>query len=321
MGSHPKTMNYSKIIRDSWHLTLETPKLKWLIMVPTFMAVFIFAIKIAWQGYMYASKLGYINEGFDIGTVKDVGGFISSYGLWDWGVILVVITLLFMFVIPSWIDSTLVLCVDHKLKTPEKYLSTKQKMLKALSFYFRMFELNALLGLFSLLSIALFTATVFRFFNSSLLAIFGVVIGVYALVSLVINILFSFAPYYLICDDNSIGDALKKSASLVFLNIVPTLGVVCIMFLINFRVVVNILVVLGVPIGIFAAMTIFNNSTATFLSIIFGIALFGLAAYITSITTVFSTAMWLQAFETLKDRQQQLEDGENPDAKVPEAVV
>ena len=124
--------------------------------------------------------------------------------------------------------------------------------------------------------------------------------------------LFSFAPYYLVVDDESISGALKKSASLVFLNMVPTLGILFIMFLINFRVVVNILVILGVPIGVFAAITIFNNSTATILSILFGMALFGLAAYITSITTVFSTGLWIQAFEILKRRQAALEDGEDP---------
>ena len=277
------------------------------------MAVFIFALKVAWQGYMYAGKLGYLgNSGFSFDTVADITGFLSNNSLWDWGIVLVVITLLFMFVIPSWIDSTLILCVDHKLKTPDNYLSTKQKMLKAFGFYFRMFELNALLGIFSIVSITLFTATVFRFFNSSLLAIFGVVIGIYAIIALVVNMLFSFAPYYLVLDNESISGALKKSASLVFLNMVPTLGILFIMFLINFRVVVNILVILGVPIGVFAAITIFNNSTATILSIIFGIALFGLAAYITSITTVFSTGLWIQAFEILKKKQACLEEGENP---------
>jgi len=313
-------MNYSSIIRQAWQVTTETPKLKWLILIPTFMAVFIFALKIAWQGYMYAGRLGYINQGFNFETVGSIGKFLSTNSLWDWGILLVVVTLMFMFVIPSWIDGTLILAVDHKLKTPDKYLSTKQKMLKAFGYYFRLFELNAILGIFSLVSIALFTATVFRFFNSSLLVIFGVVLSIYAVISLIINMLFSFAPYYLVVDDDSIGNALKKSAALVFLNLVPTMGIWAIMFLINFRVVVNILVVLGVPIGIFAAITIFNSSAATLLSIVFGMAMFGLAAYITSITTVFSTALWIQAFEILKAKKEALEEGENPAEVTPKPV-
>ncbi len=303
-------MNYAKIVREAWNLTLETPKLKWLIFIPTFMAVFIFALKIVWQGFMYASKFEWIENGFSMETIGQVGGFLSSNGLWGTGMALIIITLIFMFIIPSWIDSTLILAVDHKLKTPDKYLSTKQKMLKAFGFYFRMFELNAVLGLVSILSIALFTATVFRFFNSSLLVIFAVVIGIYSIIALVINTLFSFAPYYLVVDDMPLGQALKKSSALVFLNLMPTLGILSILFLINFRVIVNILVILGVPIGIAMTMTFFNNSVATVFSIILGLALFALAAYITSITTVFMTAVWIQAFETLKAKKARLEEGE-----------
>lgn len=312
LSRYKDRMNYAKIIRESWQLTVDNPKIKWLILVPTFMAVFIFALKVAWQGFMYASRLGYIEQGFDINTVGEAAAFLSSNGLWDWGIVLVLITLIFMFVIPAWIDSTLILCVNHKIKNPDKYLSIKQKMLQAFGFYFRMFELNAVLSIFSLISIALFTATVFRFFNSSLLAILGVGIAIYAVISLVINTLFSFAHYFMVCDDEGLGDSLKKSASLVFLNLMPTIGVLLIMFLINFRVVVNIMVVLGVPVGIFTAIALFNNSAITAIAIILGIFLFGLAAYITSITTVFSTAMWIKALDELKRRQSLLEEGTGP---------
>jgi len=265
---------------------------------------------------MYASRLGYIQQGFDLSTVGEAAAFLSSNGLWDWGIVLVLITLIFMFVIPAWIDSTLILCVNHKIKHPEAYLSIKQKMLQAFSFYFRMFELNAVLSIFSLISIALFTATVFRFFNSSLLVILGVGIAIYAVISLIINTLFSFAHYFMVCDDQGLGDSLKKSASLVFLNLVPTIGILLIMFLINFRVVVNIMVILGVPMGIFAAIAVFNNSAITVVSIILGMFMFGLAAYITSITTVFSTAMWIKALDELKRKQALLEAGQNPESEV-----
>jgi len=102
----------------------------------------------------------------------------------------------------------------------------------------------------------------------------------------------------------------------------PTIGVLSILLLINVRVIMNILVILGVPIGIAMTITFFNNSVATIFSIVLGLGLFALAAYITSITTVFMTAVWIQAFEILKAKKAQLEDGESPvEIAADEAVV
>jgi len=61
-----------------------------------------------------------------------------------------------------------------------------------------------------------------------------------------------------------------------------------------------VVVVLGVPIAIIAAFTFFNTSTAIVLSILFGLALVGLAAYLTAIMAVFMTTVWALSYEILK---------------------
>ena len=78
------------------------------------------------------------------------------------------------------------------------------------------------------------------------------------------------------------------------------------MFLVNFRMVLNVVVVLGVPIAMLAAFTIFATHTAIILSLIFGLVLVSLAAYLTAIMAVFMTTVWALSFEILKAEHDQI---------------
>ncbi len=303
-------MNYGKIIRDAWTLTLENPKIKWFVFIPSFFAVFIFVLEVAWQVYLYFVKFEVLDSYITLDNISALIQFLTEYGLWGTGIVAIFFVLVFMFVIPPLVTAILILSVKHKCLHPQKELHMPKRMIDGLGHFFPMFELNAVTAIFSLVSIALFSATFLRYFDA-MSDIFIPVILVYIVIAILVNLFLSFTPYYIAVDNNRVGKGIKSSAALVFLNMGPTLTIWLLMFLVGFRIVVNALIILGVPIGIIAAMTVFNNSTAFILSIFFSLGMIVLAAYITSLVLVFSTAVWYISFECLKEKQKELSEEED----------
>ncbi len=291
-------MKYAEIIKDSWHLTVENPRIKWLVLIPSFFGVLIFTIEIAWQLYLYADKYDLMDitagEGYGI-----LLNYVTDNSLWGVSILAVLLIALFMFIVPLWVQGTLILCVRHKLVSPDTKFFLRTKMLKGLEYFFPFFKFEAATSLFSLLSIAFFAASIHRYFESLFELIWPIIVG-YALVAMVVNLFLSFAPFFIVAQNLSTSQAIKKSAKLVFTHLGETVTIMLLMFLVNFRMVLNVVVVLGVPIAIIAAFTFFNTSTAIVLSILFGLALVGLAAYLTAIMAVFMTTVWALSYEILK---------------------
>jgi hypothetical protein len=291
-------MKYGEIIKDSWRLTVENPRIKWLVLIPSFFGVLIFTIEIAWQLYLYADKYDFM----DITATEGYGmllEFVSDNSLWGVSILAVLLIAIFMFIVPLWVQGTLILCVRHKLVSPEVPFFLRSKMLKGFEYFFPFFKFEAATAIFSLLSIAFFAASIHRYFES-LFSLIWPVILVYAFIAMVINLFLSFAPFYIVTQNMTTAEAIKKSAALVFTHLGETVTIMLLMFLVNFRMVLNVIVILGVPIAVLAAFTFFSTSTAIILTVLFGLALISLAAYLTAIMAVFMTTMWALSFEILK---------------------
>ncbi len=297
-------MNYGRIIKDSWSLTVENPRIKWLVLIPSFFGVLIFTVEIAWQLYLYADKYDLM----DITATEGYGillGYVTDHGLWGVSIMAALLIAVFMFIVPLWVQGTLILCVRHKFISPDVKFLLRPKMLKGFEYFFPFFKFESATSIFSLLSIAFFAASLHRYFESLFEFVWPIMVG-YAFVAMVVNLFLSFAPFYIVTQNISIGEAIKKSAALVFTHLGETVTIMLLMFLVNFRILLNVIVVLGVPIAVLAAFTLFSTKTAIFLSVIFGLLLVGLAAYLTAIMAVFMTAVWALSFEVLKAEHDQI---------------
>lgn len=301
-------MPYAHIIARAWKIAAESPKIKWFIWFPSFMAALIFTGKIGWQIYAYAGEFGLVNAEFDLGTMTSLITFLTENQLWGWTMVLSALVMLFYFLIPAWIDSVLILALKQKLEQPEKYLSIRQKIIGSGNYFFKMFELHGALALFSPLSVLFFASFIYRSFEGGLESLLLPIVITYFVICLIINIFTCFAEYYLICDDESVSQSIRKSIALVFMNLQQTVAIMLLLGLINLRVLINIIVVLGVPIAIIAAVTIFSNATIIALAVILGFVIIALAAYITALIEIFARSVWIQTFENAKSRLQQLED-------------
>ncbi len=299
-------MNYSKVIRESWQLVVNLPKLKWFAFVPSFVAVLIFILEILWQIYMYSSEFGFIESDFSFEAVGSVFSFLLEKNLMFWTILGVFFIVFFAFVVPSWLRGVLILSVRHNFDNPDRYCSLRRKSVDACSYFFRLFELNAILAPFEFVSIAFFVATFYRYFHENLFQFLLPLIVLHLIIAFFIQVFFAFVSYFVVIEDLGLSQGLKKSIGLVFMNLGATLSVILLMFFVNFRVIVNVIVILGVPIAILAVFSYFAFSFAVTLSVVLAITMVSFAAYLTSILEVFSTAVWERTFAALLIKQAEL---------------
>ncbi|MDH3324917.1 MAG: hypothetical protein OEL89_04730 [Candidatus Peregrinibacteria bacterium] len=308
-------MKYAEVIHDSWEMTQSASKLKWFAFVPAAVAVLVFVAEVIWQMYWYSEEFGFVGE--HVSVFAAIGKFINflvEHNLILLAVFFLIFVLLFVFVLPAWIQSTMILGVRHKFEKPEKYMSIRQKMIHGFDHFFKLFELNAILAPFQFLTIMFFLLTFFRIFHDSLFKLLSPIIIVYIICAFFINMFFSFAPFFIVCKKEPLGLAIRRSIGLVFLNFGRTFAVILLMLLVNVRIIVNVLVILGVPFGLLIAITYFASSAwlglAIFVSVIIGIVAIGFASYLTAIIEVFSVAVWERTYTTLVEEQDELADKE-----------
>jgi hypothetical protein len=231
--------------------------------------------------------------------------YVADNSLWAISILAVLLIALFMFIVPLWVQGTLILCVRHKLVSPDTKFLLRPKMLKGFEYFFPFFKFEAGTSIFSLLSIVFFALSIHRYFESLFDLIWPVIL-VYAVIAMIINLFLSFAPFYIVTQNLSTSEAIKKSAALVFTHMGETVTIMLLMFLVNFRILLNVIVVLGVPIAALVAFTLFTTKTALVLSLLFGFILVSLAAYLTAIMAVFMTTVWALSFEILKAEHDQI---------------
>ncbi len=299
-------MNYVQVVSQAWKLVISHPKFKWFAFVPSFVAVLIFVLEVFWQLYLYFTEFGILENKLSFELVGNLFAFLFQHHLMIWAILAVIFVLFFGFVVPSWMQSVLILSSHQKFEEPEKYLSLRQKMIDGCRYFFRIFEFHAILGPFEFISIILFAATFYRYYHDSLFQFILPLLIVHIVISFFLQIFLAFTPYFVVVEDISLGEAMKKSISLVFLNFGATLSIILLMILVNIRIIFNVIVILGVPIAIFAAFFYFTSTLVITLTVLLGIVAMALAAYLTAIVEVFSTAAWERTFISLRDREKSL---------------
>jgi hypothetical protein len=312
-------MNYGKIIHDAWNLTTRCLMLKWFVFIPSFAAVVVFVLEVGWQGSLIIEEFGLFGiEGhFIYSKIGDFFNYLSDHHLIGWAIFVGIFIILFEFVFPAWVSSTLILSIRQKLSQPEKDIVLRQKIIEGSEHFFSLFELRAFFSPFAMMTIAFFTITMFRYYHGDIFSsIIFPIIFVYSIIALFLNVFIAFAPFYIVLEKRKIGDAVKKSIGLVFLNFGTTMAIILLMFLVNLRVIINVLVVIGVPLGILFSISFFAQSAwlsfAVTGSILIGIILLAMTAYLTALLEVFSTAVWERAFTILRQRQAILDVSEPP---------
>jgi len=319
-------MKYAKVLHDAWEFASNNKKLVWFAFLPSFVTVLIFSAESSWQGFMLMEEFGKIHHGSVYKGVGNFLEFISNHHLWTWFILLLFVIFLFSFVFPALIQAGIILSVRQNFTNPEKRISLRQKIIEGGSYFFKMFEFHAILSPFSFLSILFYFLAFYRYSHGDTSNLLFKLMLVIAIIAVPVNLFLSYTPFYLVCEKEDLGPAMKKSVGLVFLNMGKTIGLILLMLLINLRVIINVLVVFGVPIGIIYLTTLFAKSDWLYTlsitgGIIGGIIALGLAAYLTAVLEVFSLGFWERAFTQLRAEQKKLEFSGDEEAEEIEVIT
>lgn len=299
-------MKYVRILADAWALTTSTKKLTWFVFGPSVAFIIMFIAEVAWQYSMAGEEFGWIEEGRTYQLIGSSISLVSHSGM-TWLVItLVAIGALLLFVLEPWIHATLILSIRQKFEQPERRLSLRKQLFEGHAHFVQLLEYHAILAPFSMVSLILYTASFFRYTHGgdtfySVFLPFLIIMGV---LSILTHFFFIFMPFYLVCERQEFFKAMTRSVGLVFLHFGKTVSLFLVMILVNLRVIVNALVVIGVPVGLISLATYFAASAYYSLFLVFAgilsLVLIAGAGYLTSILEVFAVSFWYRAFEVFR---------------------
>jgi len=302
-------INYAQLLHQAWNITMENRKLKILAFFPSFAAIIFFVVKILWQLGLLFEEFGLREKNSLYVDALQSLSFLAENHLLKWSIFLGLFVLLFQFAFPAWINSSLMIGIQQKIERPEKYLSAREIIANGFKFFPFLFELKAILVPFALMSVSLYGIFLFRFLhgNDMFHQIVLPALLVFFLFSVFVNISTAFADFFVVCEDKPIMTAIKESIGFVFLHFEITVSLMLLMLLINTRVILNLFVILGIPVGIVFLISWLAQtawlSVGISVAAILGIVILALTAYLTAILDVFATSLWMKAFLIVREKE------------------
>jgi hypothetical protein len=327
-------MRYVHILAEAWELTTLTKKLTWFIFAPSVAFIIMFIVQISWQYSLFGEEFGWIEHGTTNEFIGDSVSAIHGSGMLWLVITLIAIGALLLFVLKPWIEATLMLSVEQRFSFPKKRYSLRKQISKGHKHFIHLLEYHALLAPFAPLSLILYTISFYRYTHGSdtFYTIFLPILIVLGVLSIFVHFFLIFMPFYLVCDKQELFKALTNSMGLVFRHFGKTTTLFLVMMLVSLRIIVNVIVIVGVPVGLISIATYFATSTYYSLFLIFAgilalILIVG-AGYLTAVLEVFSTSFWYRAFQLFKslDEADAIDESENnlaviqPNAEQPKNV-
>jgi hypothetical protein len=286
-----------------------------------------FIAEVAWQYSMAGEEFGWIEEGRTYQVIGESVSAVSHSGM-TWLVItLIAIGALLLFVLEPWVHATLLLSVRQKFDQPERRLSLRKQLFDGHAHFVQLLEYHALLAPFSMVSLILYTASFFRYTHGgdTFYSVFLPFLIIMGGLSIFTHFFFIFMPFFLVCEKEEFFKAMTRSVGLVFLHFGKTVSLFLVMILVNLRVIVNALVVIGVPVGLISLATYFAASAYYSLFLIFAglasLVLIAGAGYLTSILEVFAVSFWYRAFQVFRAADLAEEEMGNPSSSSQEIAL
>jgi hypothetical protein len=294
-------MIYANLLAEAWEITRRTPKLTWFIFFPSLAGVFVFLVEAVWQYYVLATEFGNVDPSSGWAYLQITVDFIMESGMVGWTIFAALFVLFFNFLIPTWVQASLILSVKHRGDTPEAKFSIRRKIIEGFDYFVPLLELRGALLVFDFMTVGFTVLSFYRYTHDQpLWSMLVPLIITYSIVAVIVQVFVSFSAFYIVHENCSFSRAIKKSVSLVFMHFVETLWLVLMMALVNLRVIVNAVVVLGVPSGLIFLATYLSGSdwqeVFMTIAIIVSFILIAASAYLTAVLEVFSTSFWERSF-------------------------
>ena len=304
-------MSHVEIFKKAWELATlrKYKKLLWYGFVPAFFTTVLSSVSYSFRGYQYWLELV---EGGDIKMT------ILSFFQGTWAfltanptllIALILIGILFAacyMLLPVFCHGGLVRLILDILQ--QKDIKYRVGFVYGSKYFLPLFEYKTLFQPFRT-TWPIITYSAIHIFSPELLPIMIYPLAIWLVISLIASVLFVFSEYFIVLEDMPILAAIGKSISTVFLNLEQVLYIILLLLLIGGRVILNTLIIFGIPALIVIVAGFFASSVVATIAMVaavaLGLILLGVLCYINAIITVFITAAWeLIFFEYNKSKEE-----------------
>jgi len=304
------SMNYRKLIADSWEYTQNNKKLiRWFGFVPAVFTTTVGAWYVLYQ--FFAFKKSYIFNETDESFTNEVVGYVWVFinDHISWTIPLIIVAILFAIsylLLPTLAKASAIQMIARNKKDQKAGVGTGLRY--GILSFLPLFEYHLLIKVFSFFSILFEMSFVVRNLGPVLFKIFLPVFMVFLLVGFILTLLFTYTDFYIVIDDKGVFESMKKSAKLVITHWKHTFLITLLMILIGIRVVIQAILVFLIP-ALFVLVagyiaTLALPFTALIVGGIVGLIVLIIASYLNGIVDIFSYTVWTFTFLKLSEEKE-----------------
>lgn len=295
-------MNYRQIIAESWQYTQTNKSLIiWFGFASCLLTTTVGIGYIAYQ--FFAFKNSYLFSNGEHSFLAQVVGFI-----WDFikmhlslTIPLVVFGIIFAilyFLYPTLARAGAIQTIARNRNGQKAGVGTGLR--HGMMSFLPLFEYHLLIGTFGFFSILIEMSFVLRNLGPVIFKILLPLFVLLIIIGFILTLLFTYADFYIVIDNETIFHAMKKSAKQVIMHWRHTFLITVLMILIGVRIIIQVVIVFLIP----ALIVLITGYLATVTLPVTGVIVGGvvgflaliLAAYLNGIVEIFSIAVWTFTF-------------------------
>jgi len=295
-------MNYKDRIYEAWQFTQNNKKIIiWYGFLPAFLTTCVGIVYFTYQVLAFKSSPLFddAEQSFLYTVLTTIINFIKANFSYSVPMLIAAIVLLIIYLfIPIILEAGMIEYIArHRHK---QRVTIADGVTLGLSNFLPLFEYTLAMGTFSIISITTEAGFVLRNLGpgafNTLLPIFIIIL----IVALIVHILFTFAKYFIVIDDEGVMSGIVKSCSLVIRNIQQTFALVILMMIIGIRIIIQIVLLILIPAIVITGLAYFASISLKEYSLIIIAGLSGVfiifASYLSAVVHVFSVSVWVYTF-------------------------
>ncbi len=302
-------MDFKKnIILPSRKIIAQDSKVKKLYFLPWVLSIIFLTMMLVYQSvYTYVVVAGRKNEAFQL-----ILRFFEKDYFIEVVIASIIFLLLYIFLTPIF-EWGLIKYISKRDKQWEKANISSSDVLGVWLFKFLpVFEYDQMFSKFRFLSILNFYLFTIRLVWTEYIQATTYVYLVVLLFSMIINIFFSYSKFEIVLWNKKVFSSIGSSATITILNLKTTVKLYFLIFILNFRVIFNFLILLLFPFLIafaiwFISSQIFLWITIVILAILFT-ALIAIISYLSAVLEVFTTSLWYFAWKHWKEKLKEIDE-------------
>ncbi|MDD5377188.1 MAG: hypothetical protein PHH16_03660 [Candidatus Gracilibacteria bacterium] len=290
---------YASIVGPAWNLVMSTSFLKKFNFFPSLLSTIYLGCIILYQiSFTYVSVFHLKDKFFAL-----IIQWVHLSYFWQAIGALVIGIILYIIVTPI-AEGGLISLIAKRQDGSFEPTNTKGRVgygiSRGLMSFLPIFELNNSLSIFKLLSIITFYIFLLRIFGKDYFIVISIVMAIYLGFSFLVNILFSYARFFVIFEHKKALEALSLSVNMTINNLSITFHLYFTLLLVYIRTFITAIIFIVFPFvisGLFTYVTIsiLQIISIGMLSILF-IALLIFISHLNSVLEIFVEAIWYNAY-------------------------